>query len=77
MLDPEIPKQYVRRSVLGVVVRIAAQELPTYAPLCAYAVAAGLLAEPLDISDPIALYPEDIKRANRDVEELIHRHPLF
>ncbi len=50
---------------------------PTYAPYCAYAVAAGLLNEALEIVDPIAMYPEDKKRAERDVAELIESHPLL
>jgi len=50
---------------------------PTYAPYCAYAVVAGLLNEPMEMEDPIALYPEDLSRSERDVKELIERHPLF
>lgn len=50
---------------------------PTYAPLCAYAVAAGLLDQPLEIDDPISLYPDDEDRATRDVTALIDQHPLF
>ena len=50
---------------------------PSYAPLCAYAVAAGLLGEAMEIKDPIAFYPEDRARAEADVAALIARHPLF
>ena len=50
---------------------------PTYAPLCAYAVAAGLLDQPLEIDDPISLYPDDEDRARHDVTALIDQHPLF
>ena len=50
---------------------------PTYAPYCAYAVVAGLLNQPMEMEDPIALYPDDLFRSERDVEELIGRHPLF
>ncbi len=50
---------------------------PTYAPYCAYAVVAGLLDREMGIDDPIALYPDDEERAERDVSELIARHPLI
>ena len=50
---------------------------PTYAPLCAYAVAAGLLNEPMQIDDPIAYYPDNKQRAERDLLELIQMHPLL
>jgi len=50
---------------------------PTYAPLCAYAVVAGLLGADLEIDDPIAFYPEDRLRAQKDVQALIDRHPLL
>lgn len=50
---------------------------PSYAPLCAYAVVAGLLGEDMEVEDPIAFYPENRVRAERDVRELIERHPLF
>ncbi|MDH3377310.1 MAG: hypothetical protein OEQ39_10150 [Gammaproteobacteria bacterium] len=49
----------------------------TYAPLCAYAVAAGLVGADLELKDPIAFYPEDSSRAQRDVQALINRHPLL
>ncbi len=50
---------------------------PSYAPLCAYAVMAGLLGEPLDIADPIAFYPEDAAASQRALETLISVHPLL
>jgi acetoin utilization deacetylase AcuC-like enzyme len=50
---------------------------PTYAPLCAYAVVAGLLGVEMEIEDPIAFYPEDRIRAERDVRVLQECHPLF
>ncbi|MCY3769271.1 MAG: hypothetical protein OXG56_07910 [Gammaproteobacteria bacterium] len=50
---------------------------PTYAPYCAYSVVCALLAEEPEIADPISFYPEDAVRADRDVEALIARHPLF
>jgi acetoin utilization deacetylase AcuC-like enzyme len=50
---------------------------PTYAPLCAYAVCAGLLGEPLRIEDPIAFYPDDEAGARDTVDRLIARHPLL
>jgi acetoin utilization deacetylase AcuC-like enzyme len=50
---------------------------PTYAPFCAYAVAAGMLNQPMEMVDPIALYPDNLERSERDVDELIARHPLF
>ncbi len=50
---------------------------PTYAPYCAYAAVAGLLGREMGIDDPIALYPDDEERAERDISELIARHPLI
>ena len=50
---------------------------PSYAPYCAYAVAAGLLGQELEIADPIAIYPDPADRARRDVAELVARHPLL
>jgi acetoin utilization deacetylase AcuC-like enzyme len=50
---------------------------PSYAPLCAYAIAAGLLGAEMEIEDPIAFYPEDSLRAEGDVRALKERHPLF
>lgn len=50
---------------------------PSYAPLCAYAVAAGLLGAEMEIKDPIAFYPEDRVRAEADVHALKQKHPLF
>jgi acetoin utilization deacetylase AcuC-like enzyme len=50
---------------------------PTYAPLCAYAVVAGLLEAEMEIKDPIAFYPEDSIRAEGDVRTLQEDHPLF
>ncbi len=50
---------------------------PTYAPLCAYAVVAGLLEAEMEIEDPIAFYPEDSIRAEGDVRALRECHPLF
>ena len=48
-----------------------------YAAFCAYAVAAGLIGRELEISDPLAFYPEDRARAEADVQALIDRHPLL
>ena len=50
---------------------------PTYAPLCAYAVAAGIMSQALYIPDPIAFYPDDHIRAERDFDELVAKHPLL
>ncbi len=50
---------------------------PSYAPLCAYAVVAGLLGAEMEVKDPIAFYPEDCLRAERDIRELRGFHPLF
>jgi acetoin utilization deacetylase AcuC-like enzyme len=50
---------------------------PSYAPYCAYAVVAGLLNRDMEIQDPIALYPDDAARAEREVDALIARHPLL
>ena len=50
---------------------------PTYAPYCAYSVVSALLAVEPEISDPVSFYPEDTVRADRDVEELVARHPLL
>ena len=50
---------------------------PTYAPYCAYAVVAGLLGAPLELDDPIALYPDDPTAADARIDELIARHPLL
>jgi acetoin utilization deacetylase AcuC-like enzyme len=50
---------------------------PSYSPLCAYAVVAGLLGAEMEIGDPIAFYPEDKIRAERDVRALQESHPLF
>ena len=50
---------------------------PTYAPFCAYAVAAGLLKRPLELEDPIAFYPDDPAHADECIDRLIARHPLL
>ncbi len=50
---------------------------PSYAPLCAYAVAAGLMNKPLEIKDPIAFYPDEKSRAMRDFDHLMETHPLY
>ncbi|MGI9407044.1 MAG: class II histone deacetylase [Hyphomicrobiaceae bacterium] len=50
---------------------------PTYAPYCAYAVAAGLLGLPLEIEDPIAFYPDDPMQAKIHIDQLMERHPLL
>lgn len=50
---------------------------PAYAAYCAYACLAGLMGRPLEIDDPLAFYPDDRERAERDVVELVARHPLL
>ena len=50
---------------------------PTYAPYCAYAVAAGLMNHEMQIKDPIAFYPDDSIRAEQDIQRLVERHPLL
>lgn len=49
---------------------------PSYAPFCAYSVVAGLLGESMEMTDTTAFYPDDCARAERDVTELLARHPL-
>jgi acetoin utilization deacetylase AcuC-like enzyme len=50
---------------------------PTYAPMCAYAVAAGLLGMPMELDDPISFYPDNGARADADVAAMLKAHSLL
>ncbi len=50
---------------------------PAYTGFCAYATALGFLGAPLDLSDPLAYYPEDQAAAAQAVTAVVARHPLL